>query len=96
MALWKNRVPSQVPDQEGFSKQNTFPRYRTGQSRVSTKGPLLTTRANERRTHSNFRILKFRVLLISYTRLFTKFYFTLHFYKENFQIYGSSFVKHIM
>ena len=29
------------------SEQNTFPRYRAGQSRVSTRGPLLTTRANK-------------------------------------------------
>ena len=52
-------------------------------------------RQTKRQTHSNFHVFKFRIYLISYTRLFTKLRKSLRnfilryiYYNENFQIYG--------
>ena len=58
-----------------FNDQNrpTFLHYRASQSRGLTRGMPSSSLACMRQMHSNFHtVLKFRVYLISYTRLFTK------------------------
>ena len=86
-----------------FSEQNrpTSPHYRASQSRSLTREPpssnqasLACTRDKTMRlhacqTHGNFRTFKFRVYLISYTRLFSKLnlsklYFTVHLLQRKF------------
>ena len=72
MAPWKYSKGWSKWSKKVFSEQSTFPCCTASQSRGSTRGPPFTTCVKLCQMHKNFQILKFRVYLISYTKLFTK------------------------